>query len=217
MLAEGMSIVRLASLVLATALSCVDGAYAKQPKDLTPELKQVRDALDKYRDPVVAIHDGYFSTLGCVTYPKAGAAGQVPYPRGGMGVHFVNVGLLGKPLDPLKPQILVYEPVGDKLHLVAAEWFVPLSSDVKERPKLFGRPFDGPMEGHHPLMPLALHHYDLHVWLWKANPAGMFAPTNPSVRCPKGAAYTLEEVSPRTEQLRPLLDVRLCSSCTSVR
>ena len=36
-------------------------------------------------------------------------------------MHFLNVGLLGKPLDPLKPQILVYEPVGDKLQLVAAE------------------------------------------------------------------------------------------------
>jgi hypothetical protein len=134
--------------------------------------------------------------VGCVTYPKAGAPGQVPYAAGGMGVHFLNVGLIGKPLDPLKPQILVYEPVGDKLQLVAAEWFVPVSPDLRERPRLFGKPFDGPMEGHHPLMPTSLHHYDLHVWLWKDNPAGMFAPTNPSLKCPKGP-YTLEEVSPR--------------------
>ena len=47
-----------------------------------------------------------------------------------MGVHFLNVGLVGKPLDPLQPQILVYEPVGDKLQLVAAEWFVPLAPDL---------------------------------------------------------------------------------------
>jgi hypothetical protein len=44
-------------------------------------------------------------------------------------------------------------------------------------------------------MPQALHHYDLHVWLWKHNPAGLFAPTNPNVKCPKGA-YTLQEKSP---------------------
>jgi len=181
---------------LAVALCASASAFAQAPKDLSPELKAARDALDKYKDPVVAIHDGYFSTLGCVTYPKPGAPGQVPYPAGGMGVHFLNVGLLGKPLDPLKPQILVYEPVGDKLQLVAAEWFVPLSPEVKERPQLFGKPFDGPMEGHHPLMPQALHHYDLHVWLWKDNPAGLFSPTNPKVKCPKGP-YTLEEVSPR--------------------
>ncbi len=37
------------------------------------------------------------------------------------------------------------------------------------------------MEGHDPQMP---RHYDLHVWLWQANPAGIFAPFNPNVRCP---------------------------------
>ena len=188
--------VRPTASILAITLCAGVAAAAQGSKDLSPELKSARDALEKYKDPVVAVHDGYFSTVGCVTYPKPGAPGQVPYPAGGMGVHFLNVGLLGKPLDPLKPQILVYEPVGGKLRLVAAEWFVPLSPEVKERPQLFGRPFDGPMEGHHPLMPKGLHHYDLHVWLWKDNPAGLFAPTNPRVKCPKGP-YTLEEVSPQ--------------------
>lgn len=186
----------LSLLPIAFALG-VSPAEAQTPKGLTPDLQKTREALDKYKDPVAAIHDGYFSTLGCVTYPKAGAPGQVPYPKGGMGVHFFNVGLLGKPLDPMKPQVLVYEPVGNKLQLVAAEWFVPLSPELKERPQLFGKPFDGPMEGHHPLMPQGLHHYDLHVWLWKDNPAGMFAPTNPKVKCPAGHPYTLNEVSPK--------------------
>jgi hypothetical protein len=182
---------------LATILWACGPAVAQAPKEASPELQRAREALDKYKDPIAAVHDGYFSTVGCVTYPKAGAPGQVPYPRGGMGVHFFNAALLGKPVDATAPQVLVYEPVGGKLRLVAAEWFVPLSPDLKQRPELFGRPFDGPMEGHHPLMPAGLHHYDLHVWLWKANPAGLFAPTNPSVKCPKGAAYTLEETSPR--------------------
>lgn len=161
---------------------------------LTPELQRVRQALDKYRDPIRAIHDGYFSTVGCVEYPKPGAPGQVPYPAGGMGIHFFNVSLMGK-LDPLQPQVLVYEPAGGRLRLVAAEYFVPLAPEVKERPQLFGRPFDGPMEGHHPLMPHDLKHYDLHVWLWKKNPAGMFAPTNPSVKCPE-SPYTFRETAP---------------------
>ena len=26
-------------------------------------------------------------------------------------------------------------------------------------------------------------HYDLHVWVWQANPAGIFAPFNPNVSC----------------------------------
>jgi hypothetical protein len=172
-------------------------ASAQGARKLTPELQRARDALDKYKDPVVAVHDGYWSTVGCVAFPKPGGADAVPsYKAGGMGVHFVNFALLGKPLDPLKPQILVYEPVGGKLQLVAAEWFVPLSPDVKERPRLFDQPFDGPMEGHYPLQPKGLHHYDLHVWLWKDNPSGMFAPTNPNLKCPKGP-YTFEEAVPR--------------------
>jgi hypothetical protein len=186
----------LLTFTLAAGFFVSPPASAQGAKKLSPELQRARDALDKYKDPVVAVHDGYWSTIGCVTYPKPGGKGQVPYKAGGMGVHFVNLGLIGKPLDPLKPQILIYEPVGGKLRLVAAEWFVPLSPDVKERPQLFGQPFDGPMAGHHPLQPKDLNHYDLHVWLWKDNPSGMFSPTNPKLQCPKGAAYTLAEEAP---------------------
>jgi len=50
-----------------------------------------------------------------------------------------------------------------------------------DRPVLLGQPFDGPMPGHGPGMPV---HYDLHVWTHKANPAGVFAPWNPKVSCP---------------------------------
>lgn len=163
---------------------------------LPPELEKVRAALDKYQDPYVAVHDGYFSTVGCVEYPQAGAPGQVPYRAGGMGVHFLNPALLGPEVDPLRPQILVYEPVGDKLRLVAAEWFVPLATGIQQRPQLFGQSFDGPMEGHHPLMPATVHHYDLHAWLWKGNPSGLFSPTNPDVKCP-ASGYSLKEVVPK--------------------
>lgn len=148
------------------------------PDDLVP----MRDALLKYQDPLVAVRDGYFSTLGCVEYPA-----------GGMGVHFLNPALIGPTVDPLRPQILVYEPdTGGRLRLVAAEWFVPLATGIKDRPILLGRPFDGPMEGHEPLMPKELHHYDLHVWLFKDNPEGLFKATNPNVGC-AGNAYPLME------------------------
>ena len=187
--------VGIVGFALALSFFATAHVAAQNPREMTPELQKLREALDKYQDPVVAVHDGYFSTLGCVEYPKPGAAGQVPYAGGGMGVHFFNVGLMGK-LDPLTPQVLVYQPISGKLRLVAAEYFVPLSPDVKERPQLFGHPFDGPMEGHHPLMPHELKHYDLHVWLWKKNPAGLFSATNPDVRCPK-SAYTFQETAPR--------------------
>ena len=169
------------------------GAQAKPDE---PDLSVVRSALKKYEDPYVAIHDGYFSTLGCVEIAHPGAAGHVPYKPGGMGVHFLNIGLLGPQPDPGKPQVLIYEPDGDKLRLVAAEWFVPLSTGVKQRPTLWGWPFDGPMTGHPPLLPMELTHYDLHVWLYKPNPLGTFAPTNPDVKC-VGHPYRLVEEAPK--------------------
>lgn len=155
------------------------------PATLPAQLVEVREALSKYADPLVAIRDGYFSTLGCVVYPE-----------GGMGVHFLNPALIGPTPDPFRPQILVYEPDrAGRLHLVAAEWFIPLATGVTERPTIFGRPFDGPMEGHEPLMPRELHHYDLHVWLWKDNPAGVFNAINPRVDC-AASPYRLMEAPP---------------------
>jgi hypothetical protein len=164
--------------------------------ELTPELEKLRSALEKYQDPYMAVRDGYFSTLGCVNYPKPGGPGQVPYAAGSMGIHFLNPQVIGPVPDPMRPAILLYEPVDGKLRLVGAEWFVPLATGVKERPTLYGQPFQGPMAGHEPLMPAGLRHYDLHVWLWKANPAGLFAPTNPDVRC-DGYPHTLDEEAPQ--------------------
>lgn len=162
-------------------------ALAENPSpDVAAQIDKARAALDKFKDPVFAVRSGYFSTLGCVYYKD-----------GGMGVHFLNPALIGPTVDPEKPQILIYEPQGDKLELVAAEWIVPLATGVKERPTLFGRPFDGAMEGHEPLLPRDLHHYDLHVWLWKENPAGMFNVTNPSVTCAGKSGYALLEEPPK--------------------
>ncbi len=167
-----------------------------QGSSLSPELEQLRLSLQTYQDPVVAIRDGYFSTLGCVEYPKPGGQGQVAYQAGAMGIHFLNPSLISPAPDPKRPTLLLYEPdAHGKLTLVGVEWFVPLAMGIKERPQLFGREFDGPMEGHEPLLPQNLHHYDLHVWLWKQNPAGLFSPTNPLVKC-SGYSYTIVEEAP---------------------
>jgi len=163
---------------------------------LAPEYEQLRAALDKYQDPIVAVHDGYLSTVGCVAFPKGGSEGTMPYAPGGMGVHFLNMQLIGAPIDPGRPQVLIYQPEGDSLRLIAAEWFVPVQAAGDQRPRVFGRELDGPMVGHEPLMPAGLHHYDLHVWLWQENPLGMFAPTNPTVTCPT-VGYSFAEAAPK--------------------
>lgn len=182
--------VGLLSLATSTSDAAAQGARPKLP----PNLEVVRAALDKYQDPVAAVRDGYLSTLGCVDYPKGGGEmGTMAYKPGGMGVHFLNSALIGPTLDSLKPQVLLYEPVGNRLRLVAAEWFVPVAVS-KEAPKLFGVLLDGPMEGHAPILPAELTHWDLHVWLWKDNPNGLMHSTNSTVKCPDGP-YTFHEAA----------------------
>lgn len=182
-------------VVLLAGVGGALGAQATAPSE-SPEIAQARTLLEKYKDPLVAVHDGYLSTVACIDIPKAGGDGELPYKAGGMGVHFFNPATIGPEPDPAKPQVLIYEPVDGKLQLVAAEWFVPLALGVTEAPKLWGQTFDGPMPGHHPIMPEGLSHYDLHVWLFKENPNGMFHATNPAVSC-DGDPYRFAEAAPK--------------------
>jgi hypothetical protein len=187
--------ITLAGMLGATVALQAQGRAAAPPS-LPANLVATRAALEKYQDPIAAVRDGYFSTLGCVDYPKGGTGeGMMPYKPGGMGVHFLNPALVGPTLDSLKPQVLIYEPVGGRLRLVAAEWFVPTAL-AKEAPVIFGTKLDGPMEGHAPILPPELHHWDLHVWLWKANPNGLMHPTNSTVKCADGP-YTFHEMATR--------------------
>jgi hypothetical protein len=185
-----------ASLLVPLSVGHAQDAAPMVAVALPPELVAVRAGLDKYQDPIVAVHDGYLSTVACVEFPQGVSEGRMQYVPGGMGVHFLNLGFVGPTLDPAKPQVLIYEPDGDKLKLVAAEWFMPAAVAGATPPTIFGKQLEGPMEGHQPIMPAEVHHYDLHVWLWKSNPAGVYSSTNPAVKCPKGA-YSFAGAAPK--------------------
>lgn len=191
-----------AAAVLAVAALMGPSSSVAQPATLPAELVPVRAALEKYKDPIVAIYDGYLSTVGCIEYPNGGSEGSMKYVAGGMGVHFLNLGFVGPTLDPAKPQVLIYQPVGDSLRLVAAEWFMPAEVAGNTRPSIFGKELQGPMEGHQPLMPAGFHHYDLHVWLWKTNPAGVYSATNPAVKC-QDKGYSFAEAAPKMVHPHP--------------
>jgi len=188
-------------VVLGAFAPSVLAAQAKQPgrvADNSAAISAVRAALDKYKDPIAAVRDGYYSTVGCVDFPAGGTErGSMEYKPGAMGIHFINKALVGPKLDSTKPQVLLYEPVGDKLVLSGAEWFVPTEVS-RTPPTILGHQLMGPMEGHAPVMPAGLHHWDLHVWLWKTNPNGMFSPTNSAVKCPTtGYGYTFADGPPK--------------------
>jgi hypothetical protein len=168
--------------ILGLAFTAAEVVPATPQEQYRAQIDALRKAMEKYKDYRVAVRDLYLSTVGCVHYSGEKMAGHMHYPKGAMGVHFVNLTIRGAP-DPMKPNILIYEPVGKDLQLVAVEWLVPLTAKTRKRPSLFGKPFDGPMEGHEPLIPKQYVHYDLHAWLFKDNPLGMFTPTNPNASC----------------------------------
>lgn len=183
-------------LTLAVSFVSPPAAHAQAKAAVTsasmsPDLDAARTALAKYRDPFAAIKDGYFSTLACIDFPTGVTDGNVVYPPGAMGVHFLNTANIGPKLDPAKPQVLIYEPVGDRLVLAGAEWFVPVAVAGDVAPSIFGQTLAGPMDGHEPIMPATLRHYDLHVWLWKDNPKGIFTSTNAAMKCTPGSPYTI--------------------------
>jgi len=190
------SVPRLAALGLAVAAVLATagggfGAFKQGPAakagvntGIDGQLARTKAALAKYKSVAVAEADGYVLASPCLTTPTD--PHQTSY-GGGMGFHYVNEALLmsGKVVAN-KPPVLLYAPVGGGgLELVAAEWLKPdADQDVttdEDRPTLFGRAFDGPMLGHGGGMPT---HFDLHVWLWKRNPSGIFASWNPAVTCP---------------------------------
>jgi len=98
---------------------------------------------------------------------------------GGMGIHFVNPALSSDlVVDELTPEVLLYIETEEGLKLVGVEYFAV--NVGQSAPELFGHPFEGPMPGHAPDQP---EHFDLHVWLWQANPDGIFTAFNPNVKC----------------------------------
>ena len=184
-------ILRTGALCAASMIALFSGSVlANGSEDQAAQLEALKKAMEKYKDVYAAVHDGYWSTVGCVHYDGKKMEGRVEYQKGAMGVHFVKGSLVGPNLDPLNPPVLIYQPVGEEFELVAVEYLVPLAA-AKERPSIFGSDFQGPMEGHEPLIPQDFHHYDIHVWLVD-NPYGQFAPTNPNVKC-DGYHHTLLE------------------------
>lgn len=104
---------------------------------------------------------------------------------GGMGTHYVNGKRVGDTeLDPATPEALVYETLqSGHLRLVAAEYIVFQAAwDLAHntRPSLFGQQFKLVAAGNRYDLPAF---YELHAWIWKWNPRGLFDDWNSRVTC----------------------------------
>ena len=144
-------------------------AYARVPANAATDgvAKQVHAATARFHATEQATRAGYVVGSPCVAVPGLG----------GMGFHWMKESLVDPVFNPLQPEAVLYAPDAQgNLHLVAVEYIV---IDVGQEAPMFGdQPFD--VGG----TPVPVPHWSLHVWLHKANPAGMFAPFNPDVVCP---------------------------------
>jgi hypothetical protein len=154
-----------AAVLLATSAPAADAASSAGNSDLAA----VRAATAKYHDVDRALADGYVPVSDCEELPGVGT----------MGIHYLNPQLAGDlTVDATRPEVLLYLPTEGGLKLVAVEYFQADAGQA--RPSVLGRPFDGPMAGHSEGMPT---HYDLHLWIWKNNPAGIATAWNPALSC----------------------------------
>ncbi len=167
-----------------------------------PSLAAVRAATERFRDVKVALAEGYIRDPFdlCDT---ADMMGQ-PAERGAMGIHYVRPDLLGisGPPNPrvdgtgthtdfLTPAILIYEPQADgALELVAVENLVFRqawhAAGHDAPPSFHGVPYDTMVDDPATAVDEAHMfeaHYDRHVWIYRTNPNGVFAPFNPNVTC----------------------------------
>lgn len=142
----------------------------------------VRQATTGYQDVKAAETAGYGLFHGCVSGPNAGA----------MGVHYVKGDLVGDgQIDASKPEALIYEDQNGTMRLVGVEYVV-IADDWNAKnqmpPVLMGQLFNYSGAPNRYGIPA---NYYLHVWAWKANPAGMFADWNSQVSCEDytGAAH----------------------------
>lgn len=173
-----------------------------------PTLDEVRAATERFRDIRVAVAEGYIADPSgmCTTAEMEGR----PAHEGAMGLHYFRPDLLGisGPPNPRvagssthtdfrNPAVLIYEPQSDgSLELVAVENLVFIraweQAGNRQPPAFHGHPYERmeddpatPFDEAHGFEP----HYDRHVWLYRENPNGVFAPFNTAVTCRHAPAH----------------------------
>jgi hypothetical protein len=88
----------------------------------------------------------------------------------------VHPGRLDGVIDPRRPEALIYEPrKNGRARLVGVELAIPYVAWTQAQPPEFlGANFQREDE---------FGVWGLHIWLWRHNPEGLFAESNPRVSC----------------------------------
>lgn len=120
-----------------------------------------------YHNIEAAFADGFVLLHPCEERPDEGPVGTVY-------VHFAR--LLDGVIDPALPDALIYEPGRNgQQKLVGVEFAIPYPMWTEPAPPTFmGATFQPEDE---------FGVFALHAWVWRSNPEGMFAESNPRVSC----------------------------------
>jgi hypothetical protein len=138
----------------------------KPQAELNRALATLRRVTAAYHDIQAAFDDGFVLLHPCEERPDEGPVGTV----------YVHMGrLLDGVIDPELPEALIYEPTGRGERLVGVEFAMPYALwNEPEPPEFLGNVFQPEDE---------FGVYALHAWVWRHNPEGMFAESNPHVTC----------------------------------
>ena len=163
-------------IVLTTFAACADTPVTTGPdveglnastlgSDVDAAVVAMRQATARYHRLEVALADTFVLLHPCEVRPGEGAVGTV----------YVNFArLLDGVIDPTAPDALIYEPgPNGSTKLVGVE-FAVLAGAGQTPPTYLGNVFQ--LEDEFGV-------FALHAWVWKANPEGMFAESNPRVSC----------------------------------
>lgn len=149
-------------LLTAAFIGCSDDDEA-QLAQWEQEVNQLKAATSKYVDINVATSEGFFD-----------ASGFVP----NMGHHYVLPARVDDTFELEKPEIVLYAPDSDgNMEFVAVEYAVPIVD--LNNPGSPPEGFTGSIDEWE-INP-RLSQWQLHVWIVKENPNGIFAPFNPTI------------------------------------
>lgn len=128
----------------------------------------LRRATARYHNLNAALRDGFVLLHPC----------EVRGDEGPVGAVYVRLDRLDGNIDPRFPEALIYEPprhLNGRHKLVGAEFAIPYAVWTEaDPPRFLGATFQREDE---------FGVWALHAWIWRHNPEGMFAESNPRVSC----------------------------------
>ena len=127
------------------------------------EVNELKAAMAKYEDVNVATSEGFFDVSGFVP---------------NMGHHFLLPIRVDGTFELMRPEIVLYAPdASGNMEFVAVEYVTPVAD--LDNPGSPPEGFTGSEDQWH--LNTRLSQWQLHVWIGKDNPDGVFAEFNPEI------------------------------------